>query len=256
MTQVRLDIDGAIATIVLTRPEARNALTEDMGRELGAAVRALDTRSEVRVAIVRGEGPAFSAGGDLAFIADRLAATPDDNRRTMRAFYQLYLDISTSRVPTIAALHGSVVGAAVCFALACDIRIASTDAKLALNFVRLGLHPGMGATRLLPRLVGVGVASSLLLTGRTVDAAEALRIGLVDAVHPEVTAGAIALATQIAEAAPRAVASTMAALRAYDADELDHALEAEAREQALGYASGDVAEGLRAARERRTPVFP
>ena len=254
---VRLELDGPIATIVLARPEARNALTEAMGEALRETVDELAARDDVRAVIVRGDGKAFSAGGDLGFIADRLVASPEDNRRTMRAFYALYLGIRRVRAPTIAALHGAAIGAGVCFALACDVRLAATGTKIGLNFVRLGLHPGMGATLLLPRLVGVAKASELLLTGKTIDADEALRIGLVNAVHApdELVPAAVAMAREIAEAAPRAVASTAAALRAYDATELDAWLDAEAREQAVDYASPDVAEGVRAARERRAPIF-
>ena len=257
MTTVRLEVDGPIATIALARPAARNALDEPMGAALGEIVAGLAARNDIRAVIVRGDGAAFSAGGDLAFIEARLAATPEDNRRTMRAFYELYLAIRTVRVPTIAALHGSVIGAGACFALACDLRIAATDLKLAFNFVRLGLHPGMGATLLAPRILGPARAAELLLTGKLIDADEALRIGLVSSLHApaELVLAATALARQIAEAAPRAVASTTRALRSYDANELAAWLDDEAREQAIDYASPDVAEGVRAVRERRPPVF-
>src|SRR5215510_1573668 len=128
---LRLESDGPIATIILARPDALNALTAEMGRELGEAIAALRASSDVRAVIVRGEGKAFSAGGDLEFIEQRLVATPEDNRRTMRAFYDLYLAIRKVPVPTIAVLHGSAIGAGVCFALACDLRLAATGTKIA-----------------------------------------------------------------------------------------------------------------------------
>ncbi len=255
--QVRLEVDGPIASIVLARPEVRNAMTERMGNELGAAIAALDARTGVRAVVVRGEGKAFSAGGDLGFIEARLAASADDNFRTMRAFYPLFLAIRKVRVPTIAAIHGSAIGAGACFSLACDFRLAATGTQIGFNFVRLGLHPGMGASLLLPRLVGVARATELLLTGKTIDADEAHRIGLVHSVHAAdaLVAASITLAHEISAGAPRAVAATVAALRGYDAAELDAYLDREAREQAIDYGSGDVAEGVRAARERRSPAW-
>jgi enoyl-CoA hydratase len=149
------------------------------------------------------------------------------------------------------------MGAGVCVALACDLRIAAKGTRLGLNFVRVGLPPGMGATLMLPRLVGPARASELLLSGKTIDADEALRIGLVNAVVPraELETTALAFAKEIAQAAPLAVAATARALRAWTTQELDAALDAEAAAQATCYASADLAEGVRAARERRAPSF-
>ena len=255
--QIKVERDGAIASLVLSRPELRNAMSERMGDEVAHAVAALNEDDELRVVLVRGEGKAFSAGGDLGFLERRIAATPEDNARRMRAFYERFLSIRKLRVPTIAVLHGPAIGAGLCFALGCDMRVAAEGAKLGLTFVRIGLTPGMGATYLLPRLVGPGVATELLLTGRVVSAEEGLRIGLVNAVcaPDELLAKARALAEETASAAPLAVRSTKLALSKWPARTLDEALDEEADSQARDYATGDLHEGVRAFRERRSPVF-
>jgi enoyl-CoA hydratase len=254
---VRVEHEGHIATIVLARPEARNAMTEAMGDAFERAIGELRQAADVRAVLIRGEGAAFCAGGDLGFIEARTKASADDNRRAMRRFYERFLSVRTLRAPVIAVMHGAAMGAGVCLALACDMRLAAQGTRLGLNFVRLGLPPGMGATLLLPRIVGPSKAAALMLTGKTIDADEALRIGLVDAVHPaaDVLAAARATALEIAAGAPGAVAATARALRAYDAAELDTALDAEAEAQAVEYASADLLEGVRAARERRAPSF-
>jgi enoyl-CoA hydratase/carnithine racemase len=254
---VLLEHEGPLSWIVLARPDARNALTEDMGIAISQFVREIEERPDTRVVLVRGEGTAFSAGGDLGFLDARAASTPEENRRTMRAYYELFLSVMRLRVPSIAVIHGPAMGAGVCLALACDMRMAARGATMALNFVRLGLHPGMAATYTLPRLVGPSKAAELLLTGRRISADEALRIGLVGSVHEleELLAAARALGTEIAEAAPLAVAHTKRTLRGSLGRSLDDALELEAAAQAMEYGTEDLAEGVRAARARRTPRF-
>jgi enoyl-CoA hydratase len=160
-------------------------------------------------------------------------------------------------VPTIAVIAGPAIGAGLCLALACDLRLAASSVTLAASFVRLGLHPGMGATWLLPRLVGPAMAAELLLTGRAVAADEALRIGLVNQVHaPDALDGAArALAAQIAGAAPLAVAQTKATLAGALERPLEDALAREADAQAIDFATADLAEALAAVATRRPPQF-
>jgi len=256
-TQIGLEVDGPIASIVLSRPEARNAMTEIMGLEVTRAVAELEAKPDVRAVLVRGEGKAFSAGGDLGFLDVRAAETPEHNREAMLRFYGLFLSVRSLRVPTIAVLHGAAMGAGLCFAMACDLRLAAAGATMALNFVRLGLHPGMGATWLLPRLVGPSTAAELLLTGRVLDAERARAIGLVDQVHPPdaLLPAARALAGEIARAAPIAVAQTKRSLHESPGRTLEQALAAEADAQAIDYATSDLREGVLAARERREARF-
>jgi enoyl-CoA hydratase len=175
----------------------------------------------------------------------------------MRRFYDLYLSVRGLHCPTIAAVNGAAIGAGFCIALACDTRIAARDAKLGLNFTRLGIHPGMGATWTLPRIVGPAHAAELLYTGRILEGAEAERIGLVnravdaEAVLPE----ALEMSRTMALSAPIAVRGTKQALaRSLDSD-LAGQLDFEAHQQSLCYESADLGEGLAAAREKRPPRF-
>jgi enoyl-CoA hydratase/carnithine racemase len=250
---IKLEQSGPVTTLILARPESRNAMTERMGIEIAAAI---DGLGDTRALVVRGEGKVFSAGGDFSFIEARSKDSAENNRRAMRRFYGLYLSILRSPVPTIAVLHGAALGAGLCFAMACDLRLAAASTKMALNFVRIGLHPGMGATYFLPRLVGSAKAAELLLTGRTFDAPEAERMGLINAVcaDAEIASRSDALAREIAESAPLAVARTTRSLRQSSAG-LEEALEREAMAQALDYQTDDLQEGIRAFHERRAPVY-
>jgi enoyl-CoA hydratase len=248
---------GEIGELILARPHARNAMTDRMGAEVQRAVRELDAQPQLRAVLVRGEGEAFSAGGDFAMLAERARDGQAENRAAMRGFYAGFLSVRALRVPTIAVIAGPAIGAGLCFALACDLRLAAADAKLAASFVRLGLHPGMGASYLLPRLIGPAAAADLLLTGRSLDAYEALRLGLVNQVHPpeSLEAAARSLAAQIAGASPLAVAQTKATLDGALSRDLDGALEREAEAQAANFASADLKEALEAIAERRPPRF-
>jgi enoyl-CoA hydratase/carnithine racemase len=267
MTQsiVRVERDADVVTLVLHDPERRNAMTEAMGRALSARVGELAQDDSVRLVILTGSGRAFSAGGDLGMIESKAragAAQPggevrEAHRRFMRDFYRLYLSVRDLPCPTLAAINGAAIGAGLCVALACDLRLAARGAKLGLNFTRLGIHPGMGATWTLPRLVGPARAAELLFTGRVVDGAEAEQMGLVNrAVPGEELEGAVRqVAKDIAAAAPLAVRGTKRSLAGAAAASLDQQLEVEADEQARCYESRDLLEGLAAARERRSPRF-
>jgi len=262
---LRVERHGAVALVVFDDPARRNAMTEAMGRALASVVERLGGDETVRAVVLTGAGVAFSAGGDLAMIEARAAAgraapgepQRSENRAFMRSFYGLFLSLRELPQPTLAAINGAAIGAGLAVALACDLRIAAREARLGLNFNRLGIHPGMGSTWTLPRLVGPAHAADLLLTGRTIDGVEAERIGLVNravAAHA-VVSDALAAAAEIAACAPQAVRGTRRALaRAFTAS-LDEQLDYEAEQQALCYESADLAEGLAATRERRAPRF-
>jgi enoyl-CoA hydratase/carnithine racemase len=262
---VLVERDGDVALLTLNDPERRNAMTEAMGRALAGAVRELSGEARARAVVLRGAGRALSAGGDLEMIeakaraglADPGGPARDANRRFMLEFYGLFLSVRDLPCPSLALLHGAAIGAGLCVALACDLRVAARDAKLGLNFARLGIHPGMGATWTLPRLVGPARAAELLFTGRTLDGAEAERIGLVNRAVPEAEAldAALALAREVAAAAPRAVRGAKRSLAGSAGASLAAQLDAEAAAQALDYESRDLLEGLAAARERRAPRF-
>ena len=265
---VEIERRGAIALLTLNDPARLNAMTEAMGRGLESAVAELRGSDSLRAVVLSGAGRAFSAGGDLKMLArmgeaDRSESgearreSREANRAAMSRFYRLFLCIRELPQPCIAALNGHAIGAGCCVALACDLRIAAREAKLGLNFTRLGIHPGMGATWMLPRLIGPARAAELLYTGRLVSGAEAERMGLVSRALPrdEVLESALALAEEIAACAPLAVRGVKRSLAASEQARLDEQLDAEAREQSLCYESADLAEGLRAIREKRAPSF-
>jgi enoyl-CoA hydratase/carnithine racemase len=261
---VLVERDGGVATLVLNDPERRNAMGQAMGEAFAERVAELAADPGLRAVILAGAGRAFCAGGDLAMIqerADQARARPGSARRVvgdaMRSFYELFLAVRDLPCPTIAALHGSAVGAGLCVALACDVRLASASARLGLNFTALGLHPGMGATWTLPRLVGPARAAELLYSSRLISGEEAAAMGLVNRALPpeQVLPAARELAAEFAAAGPLANRAAKRALARSAGATLAEQLDFEAREQATTLASRDAQAGLAAARERRKPVF-
>ncbi len=253
---VLVEVVDQVATVTLNDPRRRNAMTPELGDALAAAVTKLRDDATVRAVVLTGAGDAFSGGGDLKMLERLRAERFMEARAFMLDFYARYLSVTSLAVPTVAAVRGAAIGAGLCVALACDLCVVDADAKLALNFAQLGLHPGMGATYLLPRRVGAQRAAELLLTGRRFDGREAARIGVaLEAVGAsEVLPRAQALAAQMANNAPLAVRALKATL-APDAAALRAALENEAFRQAESYGSADLGEGLAAAVERRAAVF-
>ncbi len=250
--------EDGVAVITLNRPERRNALTFAMGERFAEIVEEVKADDAVRAVIVRGEGRAFCAGADFELLRGWAGAESEDAQQQMLSFYRLFLKVREIAVPTIAAVSGGAIGAGSCIALACDLRIAATDAKLAFNFVRLGLSPGMAATFNLPWLLGPAVALELLTTGRIVGGEEAARLGLVSRAVPatELLDAARALATEIATAAPLAVRRTKRAVRlAFAERDIDASLAFEAKSQSECYVSEDYREGMAAIREKRAPAY-
>ncbi len=232
-------------------------MSEPMTAAWSEAVADLATDASVRVVVVTGEGTAFCSGGDPRWIAGEPDAPVHALRARMLPFYRAWLAVADLEVPTIAAINGPAVGAGLCLALACDLRYAAASARMSVPFVRLGMHPGMAATYTLPNVVGAAHARDLLLTGRTVGAEEALRMGLVSSVSPDETFldEVLEVAAQIAATAPVASRLTKAALRGDGHADLATAVEWEALAQPLTLATEDLQEGVRAAQERRAPVF-
>lgn len=245
-----------VAVLSFNDPARKNAMSPELGDALATAVAQVRERADVRAVVLTGAGGAFSAGGDLKMLDMLRSATFEDARKHMLAFYARYLSILDLKVPVIAAIEGPAIGAGLCVALACDLIVVAEDAKLALNFVTLGLHPGMGATYLAPRRLGAQRAADLLLTGRRFDGKEALALGLASRTAPpgKAVEVATAMAASIAGNAPMPVAALKLRL-GVDRQELQRALEHEAVEQAKSYASADFAEGMAAAGQRRSPRF-
>jgi enoyl-CoA hydratase/carnithine racemase len=256
---IRLERDGGVATLILARPETRNSLTPAMGEEFAAAVEQIRDDPAVRVVVLTGEGKAFCSGGDLGMLA-RDAGLRSDGPTiggSSRDFYNRFLAIEKVEVPTIAAINGHAVGAGFCIALACDLRIAANDAKMGMTFVRLGIHPGMGATYFLPRLAGTATASELFFTGRLIDAREAERLGIVTRAVPrdDFASTVGALAREIASAAPVAVRMVKKAIRRGASHSLDEVLDYEALQQGITFQTADAREGIAAFLEKRPPKF-
>ena len=236
--------DG-VALLTLDNPGQRNAMSEQMTASWVAALDDLAADRGVRAVVVTGEGTAFCSGGDTSWIAGEPEATVDRLRTRMIAFYRAWLSIRRLEVPTIAAVNGPAIGAGLCLALACDIRYAADGAKLGVPFVKLGMHPGMAATYLLPDVVGPAHARDLLLTGRVVDADEALGLGLVSRVIPAATFrdDVLATAVEVAATAPIPSRLTKIALRQGHHD-FQAALEWEALAQPVTLATADLQEGI------------
>ncbi|MBZ5740678.1 enoyl-CoA hydratase/isomerase family protein [Nocardioides mangrovi] len=245
-----------VARLVLDNPDQRNAMSDAMTESWVAAVDHLAADPTVRVVVVTGAGSAFCSGGNTSWIASEPDATVDHLRDRMLPFYRAWLSIRRLEVPTIAAINGPAIGAGLCMALACDIRYAASGARMGLPFVKLGMHAGMAGTYLLPEVVGPAAARDLLLTGRLVEGAEALGLGLVSRVMDPATFDdeVLAAAEGIAATAPIATKLTKLALLGGHAD-LEHCLQWEALAQPVTLATADLQEGIRASQERRAPVF-
>jgi enoyl-CoA hydratase/carnithine racemase len=253
---------GAIAILTLNRPETRNALSgEDFFQAFETLFAQLNEDLSVRAIVLTGTGSAFCSGGNVAEMRDRqgmfggspaqiVAQYRAGIQRIPRAFQALH-------VPIIAAVNGPAMGAGNDLACMCDIRVASTQARFAESFVKVGIVPGDGGAWLLPRVVGATKAAELAFTGETIDAAEALRIGLVSqVVAPEALLdAALALATRIAANPPQVLRWTKQLLQQARNATLDEALDHAGHFQGLAHQTADHAEAVAAFFEKRNPVF-
>lgn len=245
-----------IGLITLNDPENLNAMGEEMAKAFAALVAKLESDAQrPRVLVLTGAGRAFSAGGNLAMLEKKTTFSGEVNRQLMLDFYHSFLGILDLKIPLIAAINGHAIGAGLCVACACDVRVAQTGAKLGFTFTKLGLHPGMGGTFFLPKVVGTSMAAELMLTGRVIDADEGFRIGLVSKVAPEqVLETALGIAKEILACGPEATRHLLETLRGYPRPLAD-SLEREALCQSINYASAEFKEGVRATIEKRAPNF-
>jgi enoyl-CoA hydratase len=258
MPPLRIDRqDPGIAILTLALPERRNAMTEDLTLAWSEALQQLRVDAGLRCVIVTGSGSAFCAGGDLSWIDAGGSLGVPSIRARMLPFYRAWLAVRDLEVPTIAAVNGAAIGAGLALALACDLRYAVPDAPLSAPFTLLGMHAGMAATWLLPEVAGLPVARELLFTGRVVTGAEAVPLGLVNRTFPAATfmTDVLHVARTIATRAPLATRLTKLALAGRGHATFDAALAWESLAQPVTMATDDLAEGLRAQRERRPPNF-
>lgn len=253
--------EGGVAVVTLNDPDRRNAMTAEMGDALRETFTDLAADDALRCAVLTGAGSAFSAGGDLGMLEDHARRARDDGfdaAEDMRAFYDRFLTVRDLPVPVVAAVNGHAVGAGACVALACDLIVVAEDARFGLNFARIGIHPGMGGSWLLPRLAGRQRAAELLYTGRLASGEEVAAYGIALEARPgdDVVVRALELAGEIAASAPQVVRQLKRSLAETWHRDLDRQLDAEAAYQAENYRTEDVVEGLAAVRERRRPDFP
>lgn len=254
---ILLQKDGLVATITLSRPKKLNALSMVMADELCAALEEIARDDQTRVVIVTGAGKTFSAGGDLSEM-ERLLESALETDRGARSFLNVARALHELNLPTIARINGDAYGGACGIVMACDFRIAREEARFGFVFTRVGLSGAdAGVSYFLPRLVGLGKATELLMLGETIDAREAERIGLI---HRAVPAGELDeavddLARRLANGPSLALKFTKRALR----DGLDRGLAAdfeyEAYVQGLCFRTADHREGLQAFLEKRKPEF-
>ena len=248
-----------LALVTMNRPEKLNALDNAMWDELPAAVEELSVDDDIRVIVITGAGRGFCAGADLAAIAELPSAAVPQFMRFQERAGNAIARIKRIPKPAIAAVNGPATGGGLAIALACDVRIAAAEARFNVAFVRLGLSGcDVGVSWLLPRVVGLGLASELMLTGRLIDAPEAERIGLVNAVveADHLLDAAYDKAAEIARNSPFGLRLTKEGLQmAIDAPSIEAAIALENRNQVLSSRTEDMVEAVAAFLQKRDPDF-
>jgi enoyl-CoA hydratase len=245
--------DGGIATVTVDRPDAMNALDRPTLEELRDRLSELGADAEARVVVLTGSGEkAFIAGADIKYMS---GLEVEEAKEWGGLGHDAARLLETMPKPTIAAINGFALGGGCELALACDLRYASSAARLGQPEINLGIIPGWGGTQRLARVCGLGVAKDLILTGRLVPAEEALGLGLVNAVHDPVLDKALEVARLLASKSPLALAAAKRTTNhALQGDHVQN-LEREADEFGALFASEDAKEGLTAFAEKREPVF-
>jgi enoyl-CoA hydratase/carnithine racemase len=247
---------GAVRHVVLNRPEKRNAFHGDLVLATGAALRSAADDPAVRCVVLRGAGPMFSSGMDLAALG-ALAEAPERLRAFRRHCLEAWNLAEEMPKPVICAIQGGCIGGALELALACDFRVLAGDAVVGMPETRIGLIPDVGGSSRLPQVVGLGRAKELVMTGKLIGAEEAERIGLATRVAPpgELDGAVQALVDELLACAPLAVALAKRVLDASARPALAATLELEVVSQERCAASADFAEGARAFAEKRQPQF-
>lgn len=250
---VKMELVGAVAVLTLSYPERRNALSLVL-RE-GLHDRLFDAMNDpaVRAVVITGDGGNFCSGGDISSFE---GVTPASGRARMQRVQRIVRLLTNGEKPVVAAVEGHAAGAGLCLSAACDIVVASSEAKFSCTFNRIGLIPDLGGLWTLPARMGLGRAKMMVMSGRVLDAKAAESQGLVDEiVEPgKALETAIALATQIGATAPMSNAATKAILNR-GLSTLDQVLAAEADAQGVMYGTEDLQEGRTAFLEKRKPSF-
>lgn len=255
LKNVLLEKREGVAVVTINRPKALNALNTETLKELDMVVSDVEADDAVKVVIITGAGDrAFVAGADISEMRDKNGA---EGREFGRLGAAVFRHIELIEKPVIAAVNGYALGGGCELAMACDIRLASDTAKFGQPEVNLGITPGFSGTQRLPRLVGPGIAKELIYTGNMIDAAEAMRIGLVNHVYPsgELMEKAMEMAKHIATRAPLAVKLGKAAINRGIETDIETGIAYEAEVFGLCFSTKDQKEGMTAFLEKRKPVF-
>jgi enoyl-CoA hydratase/carnithine racemase len=248
--------EGSILNLKLNRPESLNSMSLKMAEELDRIVEEINQDDEVRVVILSGEGRAFCSGGDISFLQVISRMTASEVRNFVYNVQRKFGSIAYIEKPVIASIHGFALGAGLSLALLCDIRIATENALLGMEFIKMGIIPELGAKRL-PRIVGLGKGLELAMTGDRINGKEAERIGLINRAVPEDQLGPVTLelAKKISSLAPIAVRLVKRSFKGDFLRDLDATFEYEADLNSICYLTEDFKEAAKAFMEKRKPVF-
>jgi 2-(1,2-epoxy-1,2-dihydrophenyl)acetyl-CoA isomerase len=250
--------DGGITTIMLNRPEKLNALAGHMRRDLAEALEAAGSDRNVRVVVITGAGRSFCAGGDVRAMAELIEQKDTEEfSRLLGSARRVISAIRHMTKPVVASINGAASGAGFNLALACDLRIASSDATFSQSFAKVGLHPDWGGTYFLPRLVTPNKACELFFLGDTLTAEDALRLGILNFVvePPELEAETRRLAERLRAAPAISVAAAKQAVYLSQGAEIEEMLRYETEAQLRCFQSEDGREGVNAFLEKREPKF-
>ena len=257
MGLIETSLDGGVATITLNRPEARNALSIELCDEIVRSLGDIDAEPGARAVVVRGAGRVFCSGADFA------AVSGPGGLEFLPAFERMLDTVARFRLPTVAAIHGAALGGGLQLATVCDLRLATSSAKLGIPSSKLGILVNFENIQRLVLLAGVAVAKEILMRGATVTGERGRELGLVNATvaEAELESAAAELATELASRAPLSVQGTKRAIQVV----VDHLAGARTTDPAAvarvdelvaeAYRSDDLAEGLRAVAEKRAPDF-
>lgn len=256
--QILVESRGRVGIIRLNRPEKLNAWTDQMGREISEQVTAWNVDDAIGAILLTGEGRAFCAGADLGGFADRAQRNAQGSGEPIRRGGAGITHLFMRSKPIVAAVNGYAVGVGLTMLLPCDVRIASENAQLSIRFIKVGLIPELGSTRLLAQIVGLGNAADMCLTGRMVSVSEALRMGLVSDVTPPeaLFETAFAKAEEIANNPSQAVGMIKELLlkNPLEAD-IEAVMEREGLRDQIARRLPDHMEAVTAFREKRAPEF-
>ncbi len=255
---IKVTQDSGIVTITLNRPDRLNAFVGHMRRDLAEALEQAGSDPDVRVVVLTGAGRAFCAGGDVHFMAELVERNDvEEFARLLGAARRVILAVRHMTKPVLASINGPASGAGFNLALACDLRIASANATFSQSFVKLGFHPDWGGTYFLPRLVPPNIACELFFLGDSIDAQQALRLGLLNRVVPpeELQNETRRLAERLRDGPATSIAAAKHAVYVSSHDSLEQMLQYEVDAQLRCFETEDGREGVRAFLEKRPPRF-